>query len=56
MAKQYRVTPLDKTSVYYSLEISRKNDNGSVSWFSADECWRFAQGFLDEDEDALVSL
>jgi hypothetical protein len=53
MAKQYRITPLEKKRAYYSLEMYRKNDDGSVSWFNTNECWRFAQGFLDEDEDVI---
>ena len=53
MSKQYRITPLEKKSAYYSLEMYRKNEDGSVSWFSTDECWRSAQGFLDEDEDMI---
>ena len=53
MAKQYRITPLEKKSVYYKLEMYRKNNDGSISWFNTDECWRWGQGFLDEDEDII---
>jgi hypothetical protein len=53
MTKQYRVTPLKNKSAYYRLEIYRKNRDGRLSWVNIDECWRWAQGFLSEDEDVI---
>lgn len=51
MSKVYRITPLEKKSVVYHVEMFRENTDGSVSWFNLDETFRFGQGFIEEDMD-----
>ena len=47
----YRITPLEKKSVVWHIEMFRENADGSTSWFNIDETYRWGQGFIEEDMD-----
>ena len=47
----YCIKPLEKKSVIYHVEMYRTNNDGSVSWFTIDETYRWGQGFIEEDMD-----
>jgi len=51
MSKVYRITPLEKKSIVYHVEMFRENPDGTVSWFNIDETYRWGQGFIEEDMD-----
>jgi hypothetical protein len=51
MSKVYRITPLEKKSIVYHVEMFRENPDGSISWFNIDETYRWGQGFIEEDMD-----
>jgi hypothetical protein len=51
MSKVYRITPLEKKSVVYHVEMFRENADGSISWVNIDETYRWGQGFIEEDMD-----
>lgn len=51
MSKVYRITPLEKKSIVYHVEMFRENANGTISWFNIDETYRWGQGFIEEDMD-----
>jgi hypothetical protein len=50
MTKLYRITPLEKKSVEYFVDVFERLDNGSVRGFQVTETWRWGQGFREEDE------
>jgi hypothetical protein len=47
----YRITPLEKKSIVWHVEMYRNNADGSISWFNLDETFRWGQGFIEEDMD-----
>ena len=49
--KVYRITPLEKKSIYYRAEMYRDNPDGSTSWFNVEDHYRWGQGFINEDMD-----
>lgn len=51
MTKVYRITPLEKKSIYYKAEMFRENANGTISWFNVEDHYRWGQGFIEEDMD-----
>jgi hypothetical protein len=51
MAKVYRITPLEKKSICWHIEMFRRNDDDSISWFNVDDHYRWGQGFVEEDLD-----
>ena len=51
MNKVYRITPLEKKSIVYHVEMYRHNKDGTISWFDLDETFRWGQGFIEEDMD-----
>ena len=51
MSQVYRITPLEKKSVVYHVEMFRENADGSISWFNLDETYRWGQGFIEADMD-----
>lgn len=51
MNKVYRITPLEKKSVYYAAEMYRNNPDGSISWFNVEDHYRWGQGFIEGDMD-----
>jgi hypothetical protein len=51
MSKVYLITPLEKKSIVYHVEMYRNNPDGSVGWFNIDETYRWGQGFVEGDLD-----
>lgn len=51
MSTVYLIKPLEKKSIVYHVEMFRKNKNGTFSWFSMDETFRWGQGFIEGDMD-----
>lgn len=51
MNKVYRITPLEKKSIYARYEMFRDNADGSTSWFNVEDHYRWGQGFIEEDMD-----
>ncbi len=50
MAKLYRITPLEKKSVEYFVDVFERLPNGTIRGFDVTETWRWGQGFREEDE------
>jgi len=46
----YRITPLQKKSVEYFVDVFERLPDGSVRGFDVTEVWRWGYGFRDEDE------
>jgi hypothetical protein len=51
----YRITPLEKKSIYVVYEMYRENDDGSISWFNVEDHYRWGKGFIAEDMDCNLS-
>jgi hypothetical protein len=51
MNQLYRITPLEKKSIVYHVEMFRDNSDGTISWFNIDETYRWGQGFIEADMD-----
>jgi hypothetical protein len=51
MGRVYRITPLEKKSIYAHYEMYRSNADGSTSWFNIDDSYRWGTGFIEEDMD-----
>jgi len=47
----YRITPLEKKSIVWHVEMYRNNADGSISWFNLDKTFRWGQGFIEDDMD-----
>ena len=45
MNKVYRITPLEKKSIVYHVEMYRHNKDGTISWFDLDETFRWGARF-----------
>jgi len=54
--KVYRITPLEKKSIYYKAEMYRDNPDGTISWFNVEDHYRWGQGFINEDMDCNLPL
>ena len=54
MTQVYRITPLEKTSICWHIEMFRRNNDGTISWFNVDDHYRWGQGFVEEDLDCNV--
>lgn len=50
MAKLYRITPLEKKSVEYFVDVYQQLPNGRIRGFDVTETWRWGFGFREEDE------
>ena len=50
----YRITPLEKKSIFIVYEMFRENDDGSISWFNVEDHYRWGQGFVEEDMDCYL--
>jgi hypothetical protein len=50
MAKLYRITPLEKKSVEYFVDVFERMPDGTIRGFDVTETWRWGQGFRDLDE------
>lgn len=49
MEKLYRITPLEKKSVEYFVDVYEKLPDGTIRGFDVTEIWRWGQGFREED-------
>lgn len=52
----YKITPLEKKSIYIVYEMFRENDDGSISWFNVEDHYRWGAGFIAEDMDCNLPL
>jgi hypothetical protein len=50
MSKLYRITPLEKKSVEYFVDVFERMPNGTIRGFDVTETWRGGQGFREEDD------
>ncbi len=50
MEKLYRITPLEKKSVEYFVDVFERMPNGTIRGFDVTEIWRWGQAFREEDE------
>ena len=50
MKKLYRITPLDKKSVEYFVDVFERMPDGTFRGFDVTEIWRWGYGFREEDE------
>lgn len=50
MEKLYRITPLEKKSVEYFVDVFERLPDGSIRGFDVTEIWRWGYGFREEDE------
>ena len=51
MAKLYRITPLEKKSVEFFVDVYEELSDGSVRGFQVTETWRWGQGFRELDNE-----
>lgn len=51
MNKVYRITPLEKKSIYYKAEMYRNNEDNTTSWFNVEDHYRWGQGFIIDEMD-----
>lgn len=49
MERFYRITPLEKKSVEYYIDTYEELEDGTVRGFEAHFCYRWGQGFREED-------
>ena len=49
MEKLYRITPLEKKSIEYFVDVYEKMPDGTIRGFDLTEVWRWGQGFREED-------
>ena len=50
MTKLYRITPVDKKSIYAVYDVYKTDDNGDTRGFTVRELYRWGQGFRELDE------
>ena len=50
MSKLYRITPLEKKSVEYFVDVFERMPDGTIRGFDVTETWRWGQGFREEDD------
>ena len=55
MARLYRITPLQKKSVEYFVDVYEKLPDGRIRGFDVTETWRWGQAFREEDEPVYES-
>lgn len=51
MAKLYRITPLEKKSVEYFVDVYSKDEDGNIRAWSVTETYRWGQGFRELDNE-----
>lgn len=49
MEKLYRISPLEKKSVEYFVDVYEKMPDGTIRGFDVTEVWRWGYGFREED-------
>ena len=50
MAQLYRITPLEKKSMEYFVDVYERRDDGTIRGFQVTETWRWGQAFRELDE------
>ncbi len=50
MERLYRITPLEKKSVEYFVDVFERLPDGTIRGFDVTEVWRWGYGFRPEDE------
>jgi hypothetical protein len=50
MEKLYRITPLEKKSIEYFVDVFERMPNGTIRGFNVTEFWRWGYGFREEDD------
>lgn len=50
MEKLYRITPLEKKSVEYFVDVFERLPDGTTRGFDVTEVWRWGQAFREEDD------
>lgn len=55
MSQLYRITPLDKKSVEYFVDVYEELADGSIRGFDVTETWRWGQGFRELDDPVYTS-
>ena len=50
MEKLYRITPLEKKSMEYFVDVFERLPDGRIRGFDVTEIWRWGYGFREEDE------
>lgn len=50
MAQLYRITPLEKKSMEYFVDVFERRPDGSIRGFQVTETWRWGQAFREIDE------
>jgi len=55
MNKLYRITPLEKKSMEYFVDVFERMTDGSVRGFQVTETWRWGQAFREEDDPVWTS-
>jgi len=53
MEKLYRITPLEKKSVEYFVDVYERLPDGTIRGFDVTETWRWGQGFREEDNTVM---
>lgn len=53
MTKLYRITPLEKKSVEYFVDVYETMPDGSIRGFDVTETWRWGQGWREEDNPVM---
>ena len=55
MSNLYRITPLEKKSVEYFVDVFERMPDGSIRGFDVTEYWRWGQGWREEDDPVWKS-
>lgn len=55
MAHLYRITPLEKKSVEYFVDVFERMPDGTIRGFDVTETWRWGQGFRELDDEVWES-
>jgi len=50
MNKLYRITPLEKKSIEYFVDVFERLPDGTIRGFDVTEVWRWGYGFREEDD------
>jgi len=51
MEKLYRITPLEKKSMEYFVDVFERLPDGRIRGFDVTEIWRWGYGFREEDNE-----
>lgn len=46
----YKITPLEKKSIFNRIDVYRQNDDDSISGFTIEEHYRWGQGYVDSKD------